>query len=163
MENSGRNTRSTVPKKARNWCFTLNNPTEEIVAQLHKQFLTQKIDFVFQEEKGKSGTPHLQGLLCFQHAKSFATIKKLMPTAHIEVCRNKIASMQYCSKEDTRDGRCFTNMDLSNTSSKKDKRPLSERIAEDLALHPPNWDDAPSLDLFMGCDIMYELGKLEQL
>lgn len=85
--------------RSRNWCFTLNNYTDT-----HINFIKNlKCEYVFQAEKGESGTDHLQGLLIFKEAKSFESIKKLLPTAHIEKCKNLEASKKYCSKEETRE------------------------------------------------------------
>lgn len=40
-------------------------------------------------------------------------MKNLFRTAHIEKMKSKIASIKYCSKEDTRTGKIYTNMDLA--------------------------------------------------
>lgn len=101
----GRNTSNERPRKARNWCFTLNNYEEKDITHI----CDGKYDYIFQEETGKEGTPHLQGLLCFPNAVSFNSIKKLIPKAHIESCRSKIASINYCKKGETRTGELFTN------------------------------------------------------
>ncbi|MCL2798559.1 MAG: hypothetical protein FWD58_11030, partial [Firmicutes bacterium] len=75
----------------RNYCLTINNPT-----QTDEQFFEylQSLDhikyFIFAREKGDGteanpgGTVHLQVYLEFTGGKTFATIKKLFPTAHIE-------------------------------------------------------------------------------
>lgn len=94
--------------KSRAWCFTLNNYKKEDI----KHIQTLKCEYVFQEETGKNGTPHLQGYLYFTNAISFTSIKKKIPKAHIEPAKNKVASIRYCSKEDTRTGAIYTNLDL---------------------------------------------------
>lgn len=104
---TGRNTKISRPVKARNWTFTLNNYTQEDI----KSICDSKYQYIFQEEKGSQGTPHLQGLLSSTNAISFNSVKKLLPKAHIEVCKNKIASIQYCQKNSTRVGKIFTNVD----------------------------------------------------
>lgn len=102
------NTKIQTPSaaKARNWTFTLNNYTRVHIDNL----LTLDCLYVFQEETGEKGTPHLQGLLVFKNAVSFNSVKRLIPTAHIEKCKNKNASIRYCSKEDSRTGGIYTNM-----------------------------------------------------
>lgn len=52
----------------RNYVFTLNNYTDleiEALSQIECRFLG------YGKEVGESLTPHLQGLICFQHKKSF--------------------------------------------------------------------------------------------
>lgn len=114
-----RNTNNSRCDRARNWCFTLNNYTDKDITLL----LAQHNEYLFQEETGKNGTKHLQGILCYTNAVSFNKIKALLPTAHIEKCKNKIASIQYCSKEETRTGEIFTNMKLKVNTKEKIKLP----------------------------------------
>ena len=51
------------------------------------------------KEIGESGTPHLQGYIEFQNARSLSGIKKIMPSAHLEI---RVASASqaanYCKK-----------------------------------------------------------------
>jgi hypothetical protein len=63
----------------------------------------------FQEEKGESGTPHLQVVGSFKNARTFKCMKKKFPKAHIEKCNNLEKSIKYCSKLDTRDGIQFSS------------------------------------------------------
>jgi hypothetical protein len=102
------NTKLKVPSRIRNYTFTLNNYTEEDI----KTIPTLGADYVFQEETGAGGTPHLQGILMFKNAVSFSKLKRMLPTAHLEAARNKIASMRYCSKEDTRTGDIYANVEI---------------------------------------------------
>lgn len=83
---------------ARNWCFTLNNPTEP----LDLGAMPDLKYGLYQEEMGAEGTPHFQGTLHFGKVKRFSAIKKLLPTAHIEKCVALFASLEYCEKSDTR-------------------------------------------------------------
>ncbi len=88
------------------WVFTLNNHSEEEVEQLHIIFSDLCKDFAAQEEIGKlTGTPHIQGFLYFNNAKSYTAVQHLIPRAHIEVAKKIIAAKRYCLKSDTRDGR----------------------------------------------------------
>lgn len=124
---TGRNTKKTRPVKARNWQFTLNNYTPEDV----KKICESKFQYIFQEETGKSGTKHLQGMLSSINAISFNSIKRLIPSAHIEVAINKIALINYCQKGDTRTGKIFCNVDSwingteNGTTQVKDIRLMS--------------------------------------
>ncbi len=97
------------PKKARNWCFTLNNYTKSDIAQLHKEkWNINTKQFCFQEEMGTEKVPHLQGVIAYKNARSLLTMKKVNSRAHWEVCRSLKASLAYCSKADTRNGDTFT-------------------------------------------------------
>lgn len=82
-----------------NWCFTLNNYTPEDVDRL--SVLTNDIAYiVFGKEVGESGTPHLQGTVCFKVRKSFEQAKAFIgSTAHIESTKFLKQSIEYCKKE----------------------------------------------------------------
>lgn len=107
----GRGNTNTLPNsRYRSYCFTLNNYTVEDVKSIQKL----NCKYCFQEEKGENKTPHLQGVLYFKNPRSFNSIKKMLPRAHIEKTINFHASVRYCSKEDTRCGHLYTNLgDLS--------------------------------------------------
>ncbi len=96
-------------KKARSWCFTINNHTVETwnsLTHLNLNFQIKKI--IFQEEKGENDTPHIQGVIQFKNQILFNTLKELYPTAHWEICRTLKGSIKYCSKEETRAGKQFS-------------------------------------------------------
>jgi len=124
--------RGTV--KNRNWCFTLNNYTQEDI----KNFCSSNYNYVFQEETGKNGTPHLQGVIMYNNARTFTHMKKLNNKCHWEPCRNKQASISYCSKNDTRTGQIYTNIKIgtSDTDTKekfiKKLIPFDELLKQDL-------------------------------
>lgn len=133
--------------KARCWTFTLNNYTEDEVNHI------QGLDclYVFQEETGEKGTKHLQGLLVYKNAISFASVKKKIIRAHIEKCKNKNASIRYCTKEESRTGMLYTNMtdksyfgtnDTSITCQNKvEKFEDQKRINRKKAFDEMNLDD----------------------
>jgi len=102
------NTKPALTSRTRNYCFTLNNYTPENI----KNFCGIDCSYVFQEETGAKGTKHLQGILMFKNARSFKSVKDIEPKAHWEPTKDKEASILYCSKEDTRTGQIFTNIDL---------------------------------------------------
>lgn len=84
--------------RARNFCFTLNNFTNEqydAVCAWDCKYL------VVGKEVGESGTPHLQGYVCFVNARSFASVKKLCNSAHWEVSKGTPdEASTYCKKDD---------------------------------------------------------------
>ncbi len=102
-----------MPHKGRNWCFTWNNYNSvqnKSVAQCLGVFTRLSCEYVFQEERGEKGTPHLQGYIGFKNARSIS-FQELLPKAiHWEKCRSRSDSIAYCSKEDTRVGQIFTNI-----------------------------------------------------
>lgn len=123
------NTNSLPSSRNRSYCFTLNNYSDEDIKSI------QNIDckYCFQEETGAQGTKHLQGVLYFKNARSFAAVKKMIPRAHIEKTIDFNASVRYCSKEDSRTGKIYTNLgDLSvfgtNSTDKKVKIPWEEKL-----------------------------------
>ena len=107
--------------RSRNWVFTLNN-YDTLDLELLKNI--QGCKLIFQTEVGKMGTPHIQGCISFSNAVAFNSMKKLLPKAHIEICKNWHMSVKYCSKQDTYDGVCrYNNFGL-------DTRSFDEKIIE---------------------------------
>jgi len=98
-QKGGGNTKTPPPRKrARRWCFTLNNYTTEEVAQLHSTF--DHAQWIFGREVGKEGTQHLQGYVEWKNACSFIQMKKRIPRAHIELAKgSKEDNYKYCSKD----------------------------------------------------------------
>lgn len=84
-------------KQLRNFVFTLNNPTDAEISEL--QLLGYSY-LIIGHEKGKNGTPHLQGYCELTSRKSFGMIRKLIPRAHIE---NRFGTqdeaIEYCKKD----------------------------------------------------------------
>lgn len=163
-----RNTKKATIGKRRSYTFTLNNYMQSEIENIVNG---EGFEYVFQEETGKEGTPHLQGGIYYKNQVAFSTIKKLLPRAHIEPCRNWHATKNYCSKGETRTGSIYTNIENfvdnfknGSLSSPKivEKKNLSERIAEDLKNNPPDWSDCPPMDEFNHWDMLYLIGKLEQ-
>nr|WAE42968.1 MAG: replication associated protein [Cressdnaviricota sp.] len=104
--------------KSRAWCFTWNNYSALDIDYVKETLTGTLAQYLFGEEKGEQGTPHLQGVVRFKNARSFDSIKKLFKNNHVESCRNWPASLNYCSKE----GRTFTNIEK--------KKPMEDRWDE---------------------------------
>lgn len=85
-------------QRNRNYCFTVNNyteQTEEDLAALECRYICYG-----KEIAPTTGTPHLQGYVSFANAKSFSSVQKLMPGAHLTVARGTAEENRaYCSKE----------------------------------------------------------------
>lgn len=90
-------------EQSRNWCFTLNNYTEEEENQLKGELAHVKY-IVFQRERGENGTAHLQGYLELDSSRRLAFVKKINGRAHWEKRRgSQEDAIRYCKKEDTRE------------------------------------------------------------
>lgn len=84
--------------RTRNYCFTLNNYTNEEYELITK--LKCKYSIVGREV-GENGTHHLQGFIIFSNAKSFNATKKLLgKRTHIEPSKGTpYSNFKYCSKD----------------------------------------------------------------
>ena len=138
LEHSGTPARNT---KHRSWCFTWNNYSSEEVTYLTNKLKNEK--YLFGEEKGNSGTPHLQGTVNFKSPRSFSSVRKIFKNNHIEVCKNWQASLNYCSK----DGETYTNIESKKTRNVRlleDEyenitwRPWQEKVISILNTKPNN-------------------------
>jgi len=146
-----RNTNKTrvfkTARKSRNYCFTWNNYSQDDITYIK----SQPWQYVFQEETGQSGTPHLQGLVIYPNPVVFDSVKKALPKCHLEVCKNKLASIKYCSKDDTRSGQLYTNL-----TSKPKERAIKEDIYVKLRREaiqeaaPDTWMKDPKMDKWLG-------------
>lgn len=127
-------TQTLTHARNRNWVFTLNNYTPQDIDKFKS---IRNCKFTFQEETGENGTPHLQGLLIFKNARTLQSLKKLHPKAHWEICKSVKASQLYCTKEDTRTGEIFSNMDppemKRETYAEKQKR-IYQHVREHMKL-----------------------------
>jgi hypothetical protein len=129
--------------RGRNWCLTFNNYTEENVTQM-KAYISQECEFgVFQEEEGDEKTRHLQIVFGFKNAVSFNTIKKKWPKCHIEKCKNKKKSIEYCRKLDTRVGEVFEFNVPKGLKIIENLKPWQDEIVKMLLTEPDdrtiNW------------------------
>lgn len=110
---TGGNTNSPVPPNEKkknvqgtqriNWFFTFNNYENEDIERLETRFRVICKRYIFQEEKGESGTPHLQGCIELKTRMRWSEFK-LNPTIHWEPTKDKLASWKYCQKDETRSG-----------------------------------------------------------
>jgi len=71
---------------AKHWAgCTLNNYTDEHIAIFVAMIRPIADYYIYGKEKGASGTPHLQFMVCFKSAKRLSAVKKILPTAHWEM------------------------------------------------------------------------------
>ena len=81
----------------RSWCFTVNNYSEEEFNSF------KEVDckyIIIGKEKGKEGTPNLQGYVQFKSCKTLGGVKKINERAHWEQAKgNPQQNKDYCSKD----------------------------------------------------------------
>lgn len=90
--------------RSRAWCFTVNNPSEDTVAQLC--LTLHNFEYVFQLEK--ESTEHIQGVM--RYPNPMDKWPDCGDGIHWERCRNWRASIKYCTKVRTRINGPWTNI-----------------------------------------------------
>lgn len=126
------------PSPAKHWCFTLNNYTtediENILGSIGSDGSTfgSKPKYIFQEEEGEEGTPHLQGYINFDRKVRPKNVFKWerAQRIHWEVARSPKHAINYCRKEQGRTGSVYTNIEF----------PEEIQVIADTALQP--WQNA---------------------
>lgn len=84
--------------RSRDWCFTLNNWTQEEYENILK--ISSVYLIVGKEVGAEEETPHLQGYIYFANAVSFDSIRKKIPRSHIEKANGRPEqASDYCKKE----------------------------------------------------------------
>lgn len=92
--------------RARSWCFTVNNYTEEDKVSVVSLVSGSRL-YCYGFEIGENGTPHIQGYVCFKNQTKFQTLKNKLPRAHWEKAKGSAQdNLKYCSK----DGDFVTNI-----------------------------------------------------
>lgn len=86
------------------YCFTLNNYEVEHLETLFALLKSECEWFIFQEETGQKGTPHIQGTLKLKKRQRITQLKHINPKIHWEKTKNVKAAVAYCLKEETRTG-----------------------------------------------------------
>lgn len=83
---------------ARHWCFTLNNPTNEL------EFDADDIRYaIWQKEQGELGTPHYQGYVEFKQPVRLSRLQKEIPGCHAERrAGTREQARDYCRKPEGR-------------------------------------------------------------
>lgn len=91
---------------AKNWCFTLNNYSDDEFSKLESLGSSPPAGsnvryLVFGREVGESGTPHLQGYISFTKRKTMARVKEYTSTrCHVEIAKGRPAqASDYCKKD----------------------------------------------------------------
>lgn len=95
------------PCQKKNWFFTWNNYEEKDIKDLLDVLEVYSTKYVFQEEIGEKGTKHLQGSICLERPMRWTELK-LSKEIHWEKTKSVKKSFDYCTKEETRNGRVWT-------------------------------------------------------
>lgn len=98
---------SPQPLQLKQWFFTWNNYPSNSIDLLEITFKKFCEKYVFQEEVGAEGTPHLQGCI-FLKRKMRWTEFQLPRQIHWEKTRNGEAAVDYCQKVESRNGKTFS-------------------------------------------------------
>ena len=110
--------------RSRAWCFTINNYNE---LQLNKLKEIKYTYIIVGDEVGDSGTSHMQGYIYFANAITFESIKKQIPTAHIEQAKgNAKQNTEYCSKQKV----LFVDGEMPVSGKRTDLEEVRELIKE---------------------------------
>lgn len=113
-----------MPKRLRNFVFTINNPTDDDTKALEELECSY---IVYGSEVGASGTPHYQGYAELFRQTSFNVVKAKLPTAHIEPRRGSAAqAAEYCKK----DGKYEERGTISAPGKRNDLATYRDRILE---------------------------------
>ncbi len=92
------------------WFFTLNNWEPIDILHLKMRFNSMCKWWVFEEEIGEEGTPHLQGNISLKKKLRDTAIRKWDKRIHWEPTNNVDASIKYCMKET----KIYTNLDFED-------------------------------------------------
>lgn len=123
-------------RKTRNWCFTINNPTEDPTLPPTAKYL------IFGREVApETGTPHLQCFIIFKSQVRFNTVKTLFPRANIRACDGSAAqNITYCMKDGD-----FIELGTAPISKRKQGEMEAERWEEAWeSAKKGNLDDVPA-------------------
>ena len=86
--------------RARPWCWTLNNYTEDDATSILGMVPDYFRYVCFGREIGESGTPHLQGYAYSTHPRGLSWCRERIPRAHWEISKGKPEqAIGYCEKD----------------------------------------------------------------
>ena len=85
--------------QSKRWTFTYNNYSVEQMEMMETVFKDRCSGYIFEEEVGDEGTPHLQGYLeCSKRIRAFSL--KLPKQIHWEIAKgSRMDNIKYCSKD----------------------------------------------------------------
>lgn len=122
---------------SKHWFFTFNNYTEEDINNIVPKFQEKCSKYVFQEEIGEEGTPHLQGY-CEFHGKIRPFSLGLTTKISWRKPARISAVIEYCQKEHTSNGRIWYKDIIVKKALKTISRlyPWQEELLNELIKEP---------------------------
>ena len=86
--------------QTRHWCFTLNNYTDEDIERLQRLEGTVTYLVFGKEVAPTTGTPHLQGYVCFKQKKRRSAAMSVIGRCHLDIKKGTPReASDYCKKE----------------------------------------------------------------
>lgn len=94
------------PNPAKEWCFTWNNYPADFQTTLENAFRSKSASkYIFQQEEGEEGTPHIQGAVAFTNKIRPFPYLGLPQQISWRSARGVWADqLRYCSKSETKTG-----------------------------------------------------------
>lgn len=93
-------TKQKRSKSSKYWCFTLNNFTVDQLEHICCELKEKDVGYLFGEEVGDQGTPHLQGYIEAEKRIRPLEYLDLPPEIHWERRKgSKVDNQKYCSKD----------------------------------------------------------------
>lgn len=87
-----------VQLRAKHWCITLNNYNDSDCLRFNQP--TQFDYAICGIERGKDGTPHLQGYVVYKQRVVLSRLQRDFPRGHFEIAKGTpLQNKTYCSKE----------------------------------------------------------------
>lgn len=120
------------PSPSKHYCFTLNNYKESDINDIIGSICSDGTaygtnpKYIFQEETGEDGTPHLQGYINFDRkVRPIGLFKwENAKRIHWEKCRSPKHAINYCRKKESRTGNVYTNIEFPEEVVVIDKETL---------------------------------------
>lgn len=130
--------------RARGYCFTTNNPTEEDEHVIFDLANVATYVVVGRETAPSTGTPHLQGFVYFGNKRTFQGVLDLLPYgSHLEV-KSIGSTFRQCSEYCKKDGDYFESGECPMDPERKgDAGKLSAQQRWDLAIRGDFTELAP--------------------
>lgn len=130
---SDSNREKSKVNQIKNWFFTFNNYECCDIVELQEKFNLICDKYLFQEETGENGTPHLQGVITLKKPMRWTEFN-LSKKIHWESVKNIGKSYEYCQKSETCTGKkYFKGIDLIVKPVPriiKDLRPWQTKIVD---------------------------------
>lgn len=114
---------------SRGWCITINNYSNEDMLLFQKAQPTYYV--IGLEVAPDTGTKHIQGYIFYTKSRTFKTLKRLFPTAHIEKAKGSPnQNREYCIK----DGHYHEEGSIPQQGARNDIKKVIEEILEGKAI-----------------------------